>query len=111
MRIIMNNLDKFSYIGGFSGTPNYPYADVIDPAVFLDGKFADGAFINKQLHVLWLSLGTKEPSPFPGSVDAFKVMLDKQKIKYSYAESAGTAHEWLSWRRGLKGFTPLLFKK
>jgi enterochelin esterase-like enzyme len=111
MRIMMNNLDKFSYIGGFSGTPNYPSADVIDPAVFMDGKFANAALINKQLHVLWLSLGTKEPAPFPGSVGAFKAMLDKQKIKYTYAESAGTAHEWLSWRRGLNGFLPLLFKK
>ena len=30
MRIVMNNLDKFSYYGGFSGTSNYPSADAID---------------------------------------------------------------------------------
>ena len=59
MRIIMNNLDKFSCIGGFSGTSNYPGTDVIDPATFLDGKFKDGAAINKQFKVLWLGLGTK----------------------------------------------------
>jgi enterochelin esterase-like enzyme len=110
MRIMMNNLDKFSSVGGFSGTPNYPSADVIDPAVFLDGKFKDGATINKKIKVLWLSLGTKEPNPFPGSVGAFRAMLDQQKIKYTYFESPGTAHEWLSWRRGLNGFVPLLFK-
>jgi enterochelin esterase-like enzyme len=110
MRIMMNNLDKFSSVGGFSGTPNYPSADVIDPAVFLDGKFKDGAMINKKIKVFWLSLGTKEPNPFPGSVGAFRAMLDQQKIKYTYFESPGTAHEWLSWRRGLNGFVPLLFK-
>jgi len=32
----------------FSGTSNCPSADVIDPATFLDGKFKDGAAINKQ---------------------------------------------------------------
>ena len=110
MRIIMNNLDKFSSIGGFSGTPNYPSSDVIDAATFLDGKFKDGEMINKKLKVLWLSLGTKEPNPFPGSVGAFRAMLDKQGIKYVYYESPGTAHEWLGWRRSLHGFAPLLFR-
>ena len=30
IQITMNNLDKFSYIGGFSGTSNYPRTDAID---------------------------------------------------------------------------------
>jgi enterochelin esterase-like enzyme len=110
MRIIMNNLDKFSAIGAFSGTPNYPSADVLNPATFLEGKFKDGNEVNSKLNVLWISLGTKEPAPFPGSVGAFKAMLDKQKIKYTYEESDGTGHEWLSWRRGLYGYAQLLFK-
>jgi enterochelin esterase-like enzyme len=110
MRIIMNNLNKFSAIGGFSGTPNYPSADVIDPNTFLDGKYKDGAAINKQLKVLFLSWGSKEPNPFPGSIGAFRAMLDKQGIKYSTYESPGTAHEWQTWRRSLHGFVPLLFK-
>ncbi len=110
IRIIMNHLDKFSYIGGFSGTPNYPGVDVLDPAVFLDGKFKDGAAINKQLKLFWLGLGTKEPNPFPGSVGAFRAMLDKQGIKNIYYESPGTAHEWLTWRRDLKEYAGYLFK-
>ncbi len=110
MRIIMNNLDKFSAIGGFSGTPNYPSADVIDPNTFLDGKFKDGARVNKQLKVLFLSWGTKEPNPFPGSIGAFRTMLDKQGIKFTSYESPGTAHEWQTWRRSLHGFASLLFK-
>lgn len=110
MRIIMNNLDKFSAIGGFSGTPNYPSAEVLDPNTFLDGKFKDGSAINKQLKVLWLSWGSKEPNPFPGSIGAFRTMLDKQGIKYLQYESPGTAHEWQTWRRSLKGYASLLFK-
>ncbi len=110
MRIIMNNLGKFASYGGFSGTSNYPSSDEIDPAKFLDGKFKDGAALNKQLKVFWLGLGTKEPKPFPGSVGAFRKMLDKQGIKYTYYESPETAHEWLTWRRDLNEFAKLLFK-
>lgn len=110
MRILMNHLDKFAYYGGFSGTSNYPSADEIDTSTFLNGKFNDGKAINKQLKVFWLGLGTKEPDPFPGSVGAFRAMLDKQAIKHVYYESPGTAHEWLTWRRSLKEFSSLLFK-
>jgi len=110
MRIIMNNLDKFASYGGFSGTSNYPSSDEIDPTTFLEGKFKDGAAFNKQIKVFWLGLGTKEPNPFPGSVGAFRTMLDKQGIKYVYYESPNTAHEWLTWRRDLNEFAPRLFK-
>jgi enterochelin esterase family protein len=111
MRIIMNNLDKFSSLGAFSGTSNYPGTDVINTATFLDGKFNNGAAVNKHFKVLFLGLGTKEPNPFPGSVGAFRNMLDKQGIKYVFYQSPGTSHEWLTWRRDLEQFAQLLFKK
>ncbi len=110
MRIIMNNTDKFAYYGGFSGTSNYPSTAEVDPVTFLGGKFNDGNLVNRQLKVLWLGLGTKESEPFPGSVGAFRKMLEKQGIKYTYYESQGTAHEWLTWRRDLKEYAQLLFK-
>jgi len=110
IQITMNNLDKFSYIGGFSGTSNFPSAEPIDPATFQAGKFSDGASLNRQIKLFWLGLGTKEPDPFPGSVGAFRNMLDKTGVKYVYYESPGTAHEWLTWRRDLFQFAPLLFK-
>lgn len=108
--ITMNNLDKFSYIAGFSGTSNYPRTDVIDPATFMGGKFMDGAALNKKIKLFWLGLGTEEPAPFPGSVKAFRNMLEKQGVKYTYYESKGTAHEWLTWRRDLHQFASLIFK-
>jgi enterochelin esterase-like enzyme len=111
IRITMNNLDVFSHIGGFSGTSNYPSSDVLDPATFMNGKFKDGEALNKRIRLFWLGLGTKEPNPFPGSVGAFRAMLDKIGMKYVYYESVGTAHEWLTWRRDLYQFVPLLFNK
>lgn len=110
MRIVMKNLDKFAYYGGFSGTSNYPSSDVIDPNVFMEGKFKSGIEVNKKLKLLWLGLGTKEPAPFPKSVGAFRAMLDQQGIRYTYYESPKTAHEWLTWRRSLQNFAPLLFR-
>jgi enterochelin esterase-like enzyme len=110
IQITMNNLDKFSHIGGFSGTSNYPGTAAIDPLTFQNGKYKDGVSLNKQIKLFWLGLGTKEPNPFPGSVRAFRDMLEKAGIKYVYYESQGTAHEWLTWRRDLYQFAPLLFK-
>ena len=110
IQITMNNLDKFSAIGGFSGTSNFPRTDAINTETFMDGKFKDGQALNKKLKLFWLGLGTKEPNPFPGSVKAFRDMLEKQEVKYTYYESQGTAHEWLTWRRDLYQFAQLLFK-
>ncbi|MDN3655176.1 alpha/beta hydrolase-fold protein [Ferruginibacter paludis] len=110
VRILMNNLGKFSFFGGFSGTANYPSTEAIDPATFMDGKFKDGEAFNKQVKIFFLGLGTKEPNPFPGSVGAFRAMLDKQGIKHVYYESPQTAHEWLTWRRDLQQFASLVFK-
>jgi len=109
LQITMNHLDLFSHIGAFSGTSNYPSTAALDPATFANGRFKDGEVLNRQIKLLWLGLGTKEPNPFPGSVGAFKAMLDQVGIKYTYYESPGTAHEWLTWRRDLHEFAPLLF--
>jgi hypothetical protein len=62
----MNNLDKFAYIAGFSGTSNYPRTDEINPATFMGGRFKDGVTLNKQIKLFWLGLGTVKPAPFPG---------------------------------------------
>ena len=110
MRIMMNHLDTFAYYGGFSGTANYPSIEPIDANSFLEGKYKDGNAFNKQIKLFWLGLGTKEPSPFPKSIGAFKTMLEQQGIKYVYYESPETAHEWLTWRRCLYQFASKLFK-
>lgn len=109
MRIAMNHPEAFAYYGGFSGTSNYPSTKPLDAATFLDGKFKDREAVNRQFKAFFLGLGTSEPAPFPGVVSAFRQMLDKQGIKYTYYESPETAHEWLTWRRALYQYAQLLF--
>jgi enterochelin esterase-like enzyme len=110
-QITFHNLDKFSHIGAFSGTMNGLSTTDLDPQTAFDGIFKDGATLNKQIKLLWIGMGTKEPNPFPGAIGAFRAMLDKAGVKYVYYQSQGTAHEWLTWRRDLLQFAPMLFKK
>ncbi|MCX6329693.1 MAG: alpha/beta hydrolase-fold protein [Bacteroidia bacterium] len=110
-QVTFHNLDKFSYIGAFSGTMNGLSTAELDPQTAFNGIFKDGNTLNKQIKLLWIGMGTKEPNPFPGAIGAFRNMLYKAGIKYVYYESPGTAHEWLTWRRDLFQFAPLLFTK
>jgi len=110
LRLTTHNLDKFAYIGGFSGTMNGLSTDPLDPATAFNGLFKDGTAFNEKVKLLWLGMGTKEPNPFPGAIGSFRTMLDKAGVKYVYFSSPGTAHEWLTWRRDLNDFAPRLFK-
>ena len=109
-QVTMRNLDKFAYIGAFSGTMNGLSTSPLDPATAFNGLFQDGAALNKKIRLFWIGMGTAEPNPFPGAIGAFRAMLDKAGVKYVYFESPGTAHEWLTWRRDLNDFAPRLFR-
>jgi enterochelin esterase-like enzyme len=95
------NLDKFAYIGGFSGGANG------EPQTAYNGVMADAKAFNKQVRVLYISIGMEENVQ---GARTFHQKLDQQGIKHVYFESAGTAHEWQTWRRSLHGFAPLLFR-
>ena len=109
-QVTMRNLDKFAYIGAFSGTMNGLSTEPLDPATAFNGMFKDGATLNKKVKLFWIGMGTAEPNPFPGAIGAFRAMLEKAGVKYVYFESPGTAHEWLTWRRDLNDFAPRLFR-
>jgi enterochelin esterase family protein len=99
------NLDKFAYIGGFSGSTG-GFGGTFDPKTSNNGVFADAAAFNKKVKVLFLGIGSTEG---PGTKN-FSDQLTKAGIQNVYFESAGTAHEWLTWRRCLNDFAPRLFK-
>ncbi len=109
-QLTLRHLDKFAWIGAFSGTGNGLSTAPLDPKTFLGGVFADGAAFNSKARLLWIGMGTEEPDPFPGAIGAFRNILDRAGVRYVYFESKGTAHEWLTWRRDLHDFAPRLFR-
>lgn len=95
------HLDKFSYIGSFSGA-----IFGLDLKSCFDGVFSDASRFNKQVNYFFLGCGTEEQMGTRQMADS----LRKQGIEVDYYESKGTGHEWLTWRRCLKEFVPHLFK-
>jgi enterochelin esterase family protein len=109
-QVTLRHLDKFAWIGAFSGAGNGLSTAPIDPKTFIGGVFADGAAFNAKVKLLWIGMGTEEPDPFPGAIGAFRNMLERAGVKYTYFSSPGTAHEWQTWRRDLNDFAPRLFR-
>ena len=106
----LSHLDKFAYIGGFSGSlggPGFGRAtEPIDIKTTMGGVYADADAFNKKVKVLFLGIGSVEG---PGAKN-YSEALTKAGIHNVFFESPGTAHEWLTWRRCLNAFAPLLFK-
>jgi enterochelin esterase family protein len=104
-QITLSNLDKFSYIGGFSG------AGMFNPETELktvyNGVFSDSKTFNKKVHAFFLGIGSEEGPRMKSLSD----VLSKAGIHNTYYESKNSAHEWLTWRRCLYEFAPMLFKK
>jgi enterochelin esterase-like enzyme len=131
--ITMVNLDKFSYIGLFSGgaavrfggrggrggaapaAPPATGAPVAAPALNLQtaysGAMANPAEFNKKVKVFFFSCGTVPPLENPEALENHQQQLIAAGITNSYLYiSPGTSHEWQTWRRSLYCFAPLLFR-
>jgi enterochelin esterase-like enzyme len=94
--IAMAHLDSISHIGIFSGG-SIAAADITDMAAF-----------KKKVKVVFVSYGSREN----GAAGKTNVEALKQAgVNSAFYESPETAHEWLSWRRSLYQFAPLLFQK
>jgi enterochelin esterase-like enzyme len=113
---VFNNMDKFAWMGTFSGfflgrrmgrnndNPQPDMKTLVETA--FNGIFKDADAFNKQIKLLFISTGTEERTP-KEAVEALKANGINNIV---YHESQGTAHEWLTWRRALNEFAPLLFK-
>ena len=109
-QITLKHLDLFASIGGFSGGGGGFGGGEFDPKTAHGGVMADPDAFNKKVRVLWLGIGTTEPQRMYDSVKHYHEALEKAGIKHVYYESPGTSHEWLTWRRCLNEFAPLLFR-
>jgi enterochelin esterase-like enzyme len=106
MSITTANLDKFSWIGLFSGS-----AVSGDLKTAYNGAFSDAAKFNSTVHLIYMGAGTTE-TRLMTSMDNAKTLLDNAGIKtYAIYKSDKTAHEFHTWRRCLNDFAPRLFQK
>ena len=99
--VVLQNMDKFAWMGTFSGA-----IFGIDVKTAYNGVFADAEKFNKQIHYFYMNSGSDD---FIKSEPLAK-SLQQQGINVEFLESQGTGHEWLTWRRGLHEFIPHLFK-
>lgn len=101
--ITLANLDTFSYIGLFSGG-SFKIEDVNATPDF-----------KKKVNLAFVSYGSKElmnerMRSFVGDPKANVEALKAAGINSVLYVSPDTAHEFLTWRRSLREFAPLLFK-
>ena len=101
--ITMANLDKFSQIGLLSGG-TFSMDDVNKTPGF-----------KEKVKLVFVSFGSRElesprPGFFGGDPKANAEALKLAGINSVFYVSPETAHEFLSWRRSLHEFAPLLFK-
>lgn len=110
-QITLNHLDRFSYIGGFSGAGGMLVLGdrKLDPKTDYNGVFADPAAFAKKVHLLWVGVGTKEPERMRAGLQRLHQSLLDANIQHVFYESPDTDHEWQTWRRDLKDFAPRLF--
>ena len=99
--VVLQNMDKFAWMGTFSGA-----IFGLDVKTAYNGVFANADEFNKKIHYMYMNWGEED---FIKSADIVK-QLREMGIKVDSSESAGTAHEFLTWRRGLHEFIPHLFK-
>lgn len=102
LRIGLNHLDEFAYLGAFS-----PAIAITDTAKDYDGALADPAKINQQLRLLWIGIGSSDFLLNP--VQQSHEVLQRAGIKHVWVESSG-AHVWTIWRKYLADFAPRLFQ-
>ena len=99
--VVLTNLDKFAWMGTFSGA-----IFGLDVKTAYDGVFTNAAEFNKKIHYLYMNWGSDDFIKSDGIVK----QLRELGIKVEASESKGTGHEWLTWRRGLNEFIPHIFK-
>ena len=99
--VVLQNLDKFAWMGTFSGA-----IFGLDVKTAYNGVFADAATFNNKIHYFYMNWGSEDFIKSQPIVDSLREL----GIKVDSSVSEGTGHEFLTWRRGLHEFIPHLFK-
>lgn len=95
MQIGLGNLDKFAYVGSFSGG---------------GAARADFSKLQPRPLLIWMGAGSVESS-WATSGKATVETMTKAGLPAVWFEAPGTSHEWQTWRKCLYDFAPRLFQK
>ena len=93
--ITLKHLDVFSHIGLFSG------------GVISTNDVANTAGFKEKVKVVFCSCGSRENA---ANINANHEALKGIGVENTAYVSPNTAHEFLTWRRSLHEFAPLLFR-
>lgn len=96
-----HSLDRFAWIGSFSGALMMFYQGYDEAFAGVD------ASANERLRLLWLSCGEED---FVIAVNrGYRDWLESKGLRFVWRETAG-GHTWRVWRRNLTELAPLLFR-
>ena len=103
--ISANQPSDFAYVGLFS--PAISRMDQGKSTIYddLEAKLVNQ--FKQRPRLYWIGIG-KDDFLYKDNA-AFRQMLDKNRLRYTYCEST-RGHEWTNWRDYLVTFTQLLFK-
>lgn len=106
LNLTLRHLDHFAWIGALSSPPRQGF----EVATAYDGVFRDATAFNRKVKLLWIGAGTAE-TRFHASALAMHEALEQAGIRHVFYSSAGTDHEWQTWRRSLHDLAPRLFRE
>jgi enterochelin esterase-like enzyme len=117
----LNHLDKFAWIGSFSGAfvmwrgatddgarSGRGAAPAIDAAVFDKTFPALDVKANSSIRLLWITCGTADG--LIGVNRQFKDWLRSKNIRFTEEEAADVGHVWPYWRRNFAEFAQKAFQ-
>lgn len=104
LQITSKNLGLFAWIGSFSA----PLRN-FDMKTSMNGVLNEAPAFNKRVRLLWIGSGTGEAA-IHDAASQLHTSLEAAGIKHVIFESAGTSHEWQTWRRSLNDFAPRLWR-
>jgi len=106
LAIAPTHLDKFAWIGVWSGGVNAPATD--DFLTRNASFFENPEKTNKSVKLLWVAAGSNDTLAGPGTKHLAEI-LDSKGIKHEFHESEG-GHTWINWRHYLNDYAQLLFR-
>ncbi len=120
----LNHLEKFAWLGSFSGAFNtWPLTRPLPddsagggPRFRLEESKIPSQFpnlsenSNARIKLLWIACGTADFGALPTNRQ-FKTYLDSISVKVTYTETPDAGHNWPFWRQNLADFAQLLFRE